>query len=158
MLTVGIGEYVISNDPNESIITYALGSCIAFIMYCPCTKHTGLAHIVLPERIRHQNNKHKQLKLGYFAEDIVPKFVEFFLKEIQCQPSRLQIHMIGGAQAKHQGDVFRVGERNAQKIKSILDQYQLPLGQVEVGGNMSRTVKVQVHDGSVHVKRQKMII
>ncbi len=50
MISVGIGEYAITDAKEEKIVTHALGSCVALIMHCPRTKCTAMAHIVLPEQ------------------------------------------------------------------------------------------------------------
>lgn len=111
MLKVGIGEYALSNNPVESIITYALGSCIALIIYCPKTKYTALAHIVLPENRNNYNDDLSIKKPSYFAEDIVPKLLEFFIAEKDCPIGELKISMIGGAESLNKKDVFMVGKK-----------------------------------------------
>ena len=65
-LVVGIGEYCVSNDPDDIIKTFALGSCVAVIMYDKIKKIAGLIHIALPYS---EISDEKREKLpGYFAD------------------------------------------------------------------------------------------
>lgn len=157
MLTVGIGEYKISNQLNETIMTHALGSCIALIMYCPITKHTALAHIVLPKTDHRDQSEILKNKPGYFADLIVPQLADYFLN-IPCHPSQLQIYLAGGADSLNEKDVFKVGKRNVEMVMDILRNYQLVPYKMDVGGNISRTVSVDVDNGRVTIKSQNMII
>src|ERR1700712_5727529 len=46
---VGIGDCKVSNDPEDVLVTHALGSCIAVIIHDPVAKVAGLLHYMLPE-------------------------------------------------------------------------------------------------------------
>ncbi|MGZ3387730.1 MAG: chemotaxis protein CheD, partial [Isosphaeraceae bacterium] len=48
-LVVGISDLKVSNNPADSMITYALGSCIAVAVYDPVAKVGGLLHFMLPD-------------------------------------------------------------------------------------------------------------
>ena len=45
---VGIGEYVISNAPEDFIKTFALSSCVAVTFYNPSIHLAAMVHIALP--------------------------------------------------------------------------------------------------------------
>jgi len=49
-LVVGISDLKVSSNPADSMITYALGSCIAVAVYAPAAKVGGLLHYMLPTR------------------------------------------------------------------------------------------------------------
>ncbi|MFA9378399.1 MAG: chemotaxis protein CheD [Lachnotalea sp.] len=157
MLTVGIGEYAISDDIEEIIITHALGSCVALIMHSPASKHTALAHIVLPEIGSVERSRLISDKPSYYANVIVPKLIEYFSK-YSMNRNDIQIHLVGGADSLYKQDVFHVGARNITMIKDILRDYNLMTYTTDVGGNVSRTVMVSVKDGEVNIKSQKMIL
>lgn len=156
MISVGIGEYVITDANDECITTHALGSCVAFIIHCAKTRCTAMAHIVLPQ----QDVNHKRLisKEAYFADDIVPKLVNFFTNRPYCKHEHLKIMIVGGAVSSHATDVFKVGERNVHKIKTILDGYGLDYDATEVLGRFSRSVEIQIASGEVMIKKQEMSI
>jgi chemotaxis protein CheD len=158
MTVVGIGEYAISNELEDEIITHALGSCVALIIYNPKTKQTALAHIVLPKFNRKDELPYLKDKPAYYADIIVPKLMDYFLCNCCLQNKYLQIQLVGGADSLNKNDVFHVGSKNIEMVYNILKNYsQMPI-KMDVGGNFSRTVKVNVKDGSVVVKSNKMII
>lgn len=158
MLVVGIGEYIISKKENESIITHALGSCVAFIIYCPETKYTALAHIVLPQSNDYRNEWSLDEKKGYFADLIVPSLLDFFLSNKKCNRYNLQVSIVGGADALNKNDIFEVGKKNIASILRILTTYQILPKKMDIGSNESRTVSVKVSNGEIIIKKQKMIL
>ena len=48
-VVVGISDCKISGDSEDLLITYALGSCIAVILYDPVVKVGGMLHYMLPD-------------------------------------------------------------------------------------------------------------
>jgi len=158
MLTVGIGEYAMTDDPNEVLVTHSLGSCVAFIAYSPVTKLTALAHVVLPKMERREQIQYLEEKPAYFGDIIVPRIVEYFLADNYGSKENLQFYLAGGAEALNTGDIFRVGVRNRNAILEILDEYQIrPRGQ-DTGGNVSRTVSIGAKCGVVTVNCHSMIL
>ncbi len=155
MITVGIGEYAITDIIEEHITTHALGSCVAIIVHCPYTKCTAMAHIVLPSQDR--NNLKVVEKEAYYAEDILPKMIDFFISKPNCNKNRLKVMMVGGA-TKKGNDVFYVGQRNVRTVKNILDSYGLNYEASEILGQFSRTVTIEVETGIVTIKKQQMIL
>jgi len=158
MIIVGIGEYAITKNPDEAIITHALGSCVAFIVHCEKTKVTSLAHIVLPESRRTVERDLGDKKPAYCANIFVPRLLEFYLKENRSLPHNLKISLVGGSNSRNENDVFRVGARNVEKINEILARFRLKPVKVDVGGNISRTVSVDVNDGNINIRSRDMIL
>lgn len=151
MISVGIGEYAVTDNKDETLVTYALGSCVALIIYHPQTKLTAMAHIVLPKG-------KSSFRPGYFAEKTVPELLDFFINEKGIKKEQLIIHMIGGAESKNKKDIFKVGEKNISKISSILKKNGLKAINNDTGGNISRTVSIDVKDGNIKIKQQNMIL
>ncbi len=158
MFIVGIGEYVITNNREECIVTHALGSCVALIIHSPKTKYTAMAHIVLPKVPEHRRPEDSKLRPAYFAENIIPGLVNFFNRETREQTVDLQVYLVGGAEAQNPQDVFQVGSRNVAYIRNKLRQYNIKPEKEVVGGQVSRTVTVSVDSGLVSIKQQKMIL
>jgi len=156
MYIIGLGEYAISESHDESITTHALGSCVALIIHCKLTKCTGMAHIVLPKYDTHHDLFHK--KEAYFADVIAPKMIDYFLSRRFCNKKGLEITLIGGAEAKDHRDMFKVGQRNMHEIEGILHAYGLSYNKEETGGRFSRSVTVQVADGSIDIRKNKMLL
>lgn len=158
MIVVGLGEYAISSDCEEELITYSLGSCVALILRCPSSYKTAMAHIVLPRADRSDHFEMLDKKPGYFANVIVPKLIDLFIKDYACNAYNIEAYMIGGATSQVLNDVFQIGAKNIEEIQKILQCYQLELKKIDVGGYYSRTVKVDVGSGSIQITKNRMII
>jgi chemotaxis protein CheD len=156
MFQIGLGEYVITDSENEYIITNALGSCVALIVYCEKTKCTAMAHIVLP--IKDEIIKNNSGKEAYYADDITPRIIDFFLKRKDCQKRSLRVTLVGGSISNSQTDFFKIGQRNLQVIKNILNDYGIKYNEKETLGHFSRTVRVYVDTGEVVIIKNKMFI
>ena len=156
MLSVGIGEYAITDDYNETLITHALGSCVAVIMHCKVSKHTALAHVVLPKKSMDKQSSIYN-KPSYFANDIVPKLAYYFLNDLRCG-NNLEVKIIGGANSKKKDDVFLVGEKNLIMINNLLKEFGIKADFSETGGNISRTVSIKASNGEVNIIKHKMIL
>ena len=46
-ITVGIADLNVAKD-DDTLVTYALGSCVGICLYDPVYKLAGLSHIMLP--------------------------------------------------------------------------------------------------------------
>lgn len=153
MISIGIGEYAITDERQEIVVTHALGSCVALVLYCPKSKYTAMAHVVLPKRDSDFMRDSK--KEAYFAHDIIPKLLDFFIEDQACKKHELKVMMVGGAQAAGK-DLFKVGERNVEEVRQILQGYNLNYDDSEVLGRYSRSVQIEVETGEVTIKKQKM--
>ena len=49
VINVGIGEWAVSNDVADTLKTYALGSCVAVMIYDSRLLIAGMIHIALPD-------------------------------------------------------------------------------------------------------------
>jgi chemotaxis protein CheD len=146
ILVVGIGEYAVSDKHHETIKTYALGSCVACILYDRFKKIAGLIHIALPDS---EIIKERSLILpGYFADTGLP----ILLKEMTEKGANLKqltVKLVGGASVLNTDNRFDIGSRNAEAIKNILHKYRLSVDAEDIGGNIARTCGIKVGDGSV---------
>ncbi len=156
MICIGIGEYAISDNPQDFIITHALGSCVALIIHCPRTKNTAMAHIVLPKQ--KEDSYGDSLKGSYYADCIVPKLIDYFIFEKGCKHSELKYYLVGGASSLNGNDVFNIGRKNIEMVCRLLKDKHVEKCKMEVGGNVSRTVSVDISNGCVTIMQQKMIV
>lgn len=153
---LGIGEYAIVKNLEDEIITYALGSCVAVLIYCADSHVAAMAHVALPEPLAHMGvQRHKP---AYFATEIVPLMLNLLGSEYRCHPRQLLIHVIGGAVSRSEKDPFQVGRRNVRAVSDILRHHQLPFTANNVGGHLSRTVSFSLSTGALEIKTQEMMI
>jgi chemotaxis protein CheD len=147
---LGVGELGASREPGSVIKTFALGSCIAVVLFSPVTRSAGMVHVALPDSLT--NPEKARERPGYFADTGIPPL----LREMAALGNRpegkgLTVKLIGGASIMDNNGVFNIGKRNLLAIKKILWGHGLGAIAEDVGGNYSRTVTVDVATGTVSV-------
>lgn len=150
-IILGIGDYAVTNQEQDTIKTYALGSCVAITLYSRLRKVLAMAHIALPASTV---DPHKsKASPGYFADTAIPMLFDKLYFEYGCLKEELDIYLIGGSKSTWETDVFNVGERNILAIKKILTEMGLNWNARETGGSFGRTVEVDVATGIPKVSR-----
>lgn len=145
-LVVGIGDIKVSNNIDSEIKTFALGSCVAVIVYDKKNMIAGMVHIALPDSTAN-DEKAKQLP-GYFADTGLPLlFTE--LEKLGAEKRFSWIKMAGGASIADPNSYFDIGKRNILAIRKLLWKRHLAVISEDVGGNFSRTVSINVGSGEV---------
>lgn len=135
-----------SNREDDSIRTFALGSCVGVIAYAPKWKAAALLHLALPES--KINEELARREPARFADTGVPLLLEFMAR-YGCKPREMVIKLAGGATIMDNESCFEIGKRNILAVRKILWRYQLGAVAEDVGANYSRTVTVRVGDGAV---------
>jgi len=150
---VGIGEYIISDNRQDILKTFGLGSCVALTIYCPLLKILGMAHIVLPDSGYEKTAGNRP---AFFADQAVPLMVKNFLQVYGCPKNNLQVNLFGGADSNVVNDIFNIGSKNLTIIKLILQSYNLVYNDRETGGQKSRTIEIDVATGGVKIETYSM--
>ena len=151
LLIVGIGDYKISNNGDDIIKTYALGSCVATIILDPKIRAGIMGHIALPES--KINPERGETQPCYFADTGIARLL-LELKRMGSVPHRGYIvKLIGGANVidTGQGDHFDIGRRNITAIKKQLWASNIVPTAEDVGKNHSRTVSLSMADGRLTI-------
>lgn len=151
-IVIGIGEYQVSSDSSDVLKTYALGSCVAVMIYDKLMKVAGMIHIALPDSKVDQNKA--KTSPGHFADTGLPLLIEQMKKKGAAKGS-VWIKIAGGSNVLDPKFVFDIGKRNTLAIKKYL--WQIGMGPVaeDVGGDSSRTVTMNVSDGLVEINSGK---
>ncbi len=147
-IVLGIGDLGISSTPNGSIKTYALGSCIAVILYDKETGTGAMAHVALHNS---QTDKTKgKNKPGYFADTAIPELLSRMKKNNgNLSKKYLNIKLAGGASVMDKNNFFNIGKKNVEAAKRILAGYGLTVHKEDIGGTISRTVTLDITSGMV---------
>lgn len=144
LITVGIGDAQLSRDPADTIVTHALGSCIAVAIHDPSAGIAGLLHFLLPDS---KSSPHKAMTHPcLFADTGIPALFHSAYAH-GAQKSRLTVRVVGGAQVMDAEGIFNIGKQNYLACRRILWGAGVLIGAEEVGGTISRTVHLQVGDG-----------
>ncbi|MFA9399395.1 MAG: chemotaxis protein CheD [Clostridiaceae bacterium] len=154
---IGIGEYEVSHNEEDIIKTYALGSCVAVVIYSPMLKKLGMVHIALPDS-RINKNENNTSKIGYFADTALPKLFNEICGGYSFNKKYYKVSLFGGALSRRKDDIFNVGLKNIVKIESILNENGIEFDSSNTGGYYSRTVEVDVRTGTIIIDRQQMKI
>ncbi len=154
-IIIGIGEYAISNRREDVLKTFALASCVGVTMYCPISSAAGMIHIALPE---YQINNGSLSKPGYYASLGLPLLLHKMEKEFGCKKSDLVIQLFGGADSIRANDYFLIGKKNIYAITNMLTKMQLRYSNAEIGGNLSRTIEMDVATGRITIHTQPIKI
>jgi chemotaxis protein CheD len=148
--TVGIGEFALSSQAGEIIVTHALGSCVAVTLWDPETRVAGLLHFLLPDANLGGDRASRQPTA--FANPGIPIVLEA-AAAMGFEKKRSAIFLVGGASVGGAGgtSVLDIGRRNVLAARSTLWRCgALVKGEV-VGGAAARTVWMNAADGRVQV-------
>ena len=148
-ITVGISDLNVVKSP-DSLITYALGSCVGICLYDKMTGIAGLAHIMLPS-INESTSKENFYK---FADSGIVELIKKMAINGASQ-ARLTAKIAGGAQMfKVSGisPISNIGERNVISVKNVLREHNIKIIAEDTGENFGRTVTFNAADGSLIVK------
>ncbi len=145
-IVVSIADMKISNNPNDVLVTYSLGSCVALAVYDPYSHTAGLIHIMLPESSIEKQltnlNPYKYVDLG------VPALYKSLFKT-GIKRNHLITKVIGGSNVMDKNNYFNIGERNYLAVRKMLWRNNMIIHKEDVGGNKSRTVRIFTATGKV---------
>jgi chemotaxis protein CheD len=149
---VGISDFQVSNNPEDVLITYSLGSCIGMTVFDPAAHVGGMIHYMLP--LSRISPEKALAKPAMFADTGVPELLKKIF-EMGASKSRLIIKAAGGSQLMDQHKVFNIGERNFLVLRKILWKNNILIKASDVGGVISRTLRFELATGRVFVKSSK---
>jgi len=146
---VGISDCKVTGDAEATLVTYALGSCIAVAMHDPVTKVSGLLHYMLPESSIDLKKAGQNPYM--FADTGIPGLMDA-LRAAGGDARRMVVRLAGGAQVLDSQGVFQIGKRNYLAARKILWKAGILIAAEAVGGEVSRTTRLEVGSGRLWVR------
>jgi chemotaxis protein CheD len=135
---IGIGEYRVGSFP---MMTIGLGSCIGLTLYDDTLKVGAMVHIMLPDSAGRKDRP------GKYADTAVPLLIKE-LKALGSKDRSIIAKMAGGASMfEYFGANLNIGERNAERVRALLKENNIPLRKEEIGGKVGRSVSFFPADG-----------
>jgi len=150
---VEIADMIISSDPNDILITYALGSCLGITVYAAKFKVGALLHVMLPQS---SIDPKRSLKNPFmFIDTGLEKVFEEFKKR-GVSFKNMTVKVAGGASFKNAGenDLFEIGRRNFNMLQKILLEKGVFLNAYDIGGTITRNISIDINSGDVLVKKE----
>jgi len=151
IVTVGIADCRISRTPEDVLITYALGSCVAVAIYDPVAHVGGLLHYMLPESAIDPAKARTQPYM--FADTGIPLLFRSSYEQ-GADKKRLVVAIAGGAQVMDEAGIFNIGKRNALALRKILWKAGVLIDGESIGGSVSRTVRLEMGTGRVWLRTE----
>lgn len=143
-IIVDISDMKITNDRDAILVTHALGSCIAVILYDPKLKVGGMIHYMLP--LSKTSPEKAKLKPAMFADTGIPLLFESMYK-YGCKKEDLIVKVAGGGKLWEDNGAFEIGKRNYTVLRKIFWKNSVMIDAEDVGGNKSRTARLYMADG-----------
>lgn len=149
MIIVGMADLNVAKFP-DSLTTLGLGSCVGISLYDYYNKIVGLAHIMLPDSTKMQNNTN----VAKFADTALERLIKDMILK-GAKKERLKAKIAGGSQMfafASTNDNMRIGDRNIEATIMLLRQQNIPLIANDTGSNYGRTIEIYSNDGRLVVK------
>jgi chemotaxis protein CheD len=146
---VGLGEIAVSQNRDEILVAFGLGSCVGVGAYDPVKKIAGLLHAVLPEPLNGSD-----LESTKYVGNGIKKLLEEMEKQGAAR-ERLIIRIAGGANmltSPGLSKTFDIGTRNIAATISTLETLKIKIISQNVGGNTGRTFRIYVIDGKMTIR------
>lgn len=145
-LVIGVGDGGVSRDPDAVLVTYALGSCIAFMLHDPVAQVAGMVHYMLPDSLESEAEVNQ--RPCKFADTAIPFLLRAALAH-GADKRRLIVFAAGGAQVMSDNSMFNIGKRNCLALRKALWKFGMVAQAEDTGGTMIRTVRLEVGSGRV---------
>ncbi len=148
--TVDIADLAVSNDPNATLVTYSLGSCIGVTIWDPQSRVGGMLHYMLPDA---SINPEKAKSIpAMFGETGIPLLFRSAYA-LGAVKTRLVVKVAGGAQLLGDSQLFDIGKRNYLLLRKLLWKNGVLIDKEDVGGSVSRTIRLDIGTGRFTMRR-----
>lgn len=147
VVKVGIADLNVVKSP-DSLISYALGSCVGICLYDSMAKVAGMSHVLLPSKIESDQNLMK------FADTAIPMLVDRMTK-MGANKMRMTAKIAGGANmfsGMMRSSASRIGERNVEQTKASLKALGIKIIAEDTGGTYGRTIEFSGESGILYVR------
>lgn len=146
---VGVADMKISDNPQDLLITYGLGSCLGVAIYDSCARVGGILHVMLPDS--NINCKHEALNPLKFVDTGLPLLFKGAYT-YGAQKKRIQVKMAGCAQIADESGFFNIGKRNYAAAHRLLWKNEVLVDAEHCGAFVSRTISLEIASGKMLIQ------
>lgn len=145
-IVIDVADMKVSDNPEKTLVTYSLGSCVGVVVYDPEVRVGGMLHAMLPEASK--NRDEKNFNPFKFVDTGVPLLFKETYK-FGAKKTRMQVTVVGGSQIMDDSGFFNIGKRNLAILRKILWKNGVMIDKEHVEGAFSRTVRLDLGTGLV---------
>jgi chemotaxis protein CheD len=147
---VTIGAMAVTENTNDILVAYGLGSCVVVCLYDPVNQVGGMIHALLPTSPKARPEPANPIK---FVDQGIPLLIEE-LERMGGKQSRFKVYLCGGARMLTipGDDTLHVGARNIVAAEEALEKARLDIDCRATGGTAGRTVKFYIESGEVTIR------
>ena len=145
--TVTVHMAEIGYTCNGALLKTTLGSCVGVIVRDRERGVAGLAHVMLPYRLRAGDPP------GKYADSAIPALLAG-LESRGARRASLQAWLVGGARmfpVENDG-LGSIGGRNVEESRRLLAESGVPVVREDVGGSYGRTVTFNATTASLDIR------
>lgn len=147
-LVVGVAELKTTEQPHQTITTFALGSCLGVTCYDRANRTGGLLHAMLPDSA-HQGRG--SLIAAMFLDTGIPALLQGVLR-LGGDLKHSEFKVFGGTRVGEGTDYFNIGSRNIEAMTALSRQLDLQIVYWHVGGHTNRTITLFLDNGDVAMR------
>jgi chemotaxis protein CheD len=130
-IVVEMADCKLSDETDTTLVTYALGSCVAVSIYDRLARIGAMAHIMLPNS---SMQPARAVANPFIFADTGLRALFGKAHAAGLKKHRALVCLCGGAQVMDQNGVFNIGTRNHTAVRNILrnslarHRYRIGLG------------------------------
>ncbi len=143
-IVVEIADLKVSSNPSAILVTYALGSCIAVMVYDPIICAGGMIHYMLP--LSDASPEKATERPAMFADTGIPMLFHS-MYALGCKKQNLIVKVAGGGSLYEDDGHFAIGQRNYTILRKMFWKAGVMIAAEDVGGTKSRTTRLFLDTG-----------
>lgn len=150
LIKVGMADLNVAHQKGI-LKTTGLGSCVGVTLWDARAKVAGMAHVMLPSS---DIAKEGNMNIAKYADTALPDMIGK-MEKLGAVVSRMEAKMAGGAQMfafSNNSDTMRIGPRNVESCKEILNRYRIPIRAEDTGANYGRTIEFDCATGILVIR------
>jgi len=150
-IRICVGELHASNKPGQTLLAYALGSCLGVAIHDPHAGVGGMAHIQLPAS---REPKQVAEAAGTYADRALPELFQR-VYALGATKGNLRIVLAGAASVADPTNFFQIGKKNYLAVKNLLWRNGYFVDAEAVGGSEWRTMRLDISTGCVEIQTSR---
>lgn len=149
-ILVKLADFKVSNNREDLLVVYGLGSTAAVILYDSGAGVGGIVHYMLSSSISEPHRAKEYPAM--FADVAIPLLVQSCIR-LEARRELLTARLAGGSILLSHGISRSISEGNISAAKRILSDLGIPLTVENTGGNHNRALRLEIATGKALLKR-----